>query len=303
MSVSVKCLNCNKGCVDAIQGRRYISCVLNAENGNEAAVSIKPSESVKKVAVVGAGIAGLEAARVAAKRGHSVTVFEKSGRIGGQINIAAVPPRKSEILRSVEYYKNILPSLNVDIKLNTEVSAAELNGFDKVIIAVGAHNMDLPMPVDSDRVVSSWDVLNGLEVSGTCAVLGGGLVGTETAEYLAQKGIDVSIVEMMDKIASGESSTVMPLITKDFMAHNVKQYVNTKVNSIKDNTINAINTQDGSEVIIKADTIVNALGSKKNVFDVSGITVPYVLAGDCSGERTADISAAIRSGYNAGNGI
>ena len=155
--------------------------------------------------------------------------------------------------------------------------------------------MDLPMPVDSDRVVSSWDVLNGLEVSGTCAVLGGGLVGTETAEYLAQKGLDVSIVEMMDKIASGESSTVMPLITKDFMAHNVKQYVNTKVNSI--------NTQDGSEVIIKADTIVNALGSKKNVFDVSGITVPYVLAGDCSGERTADISAAIRSGYNAGNGI
>lgn len=298
-----ECLNCNKGCVDAIQGRRYISCVLNAENGNEAAVSIKPSESVKKVAVVGAGIAGLEAARVAAKRGHSVTVFEKSGRIGGQINIAAVPPRKSEILRSVEYYKNILPSLNVDIKLNTEVSAAELNGFDKVIIAVGAHNMDLPMPVDSDRVVSSWDVLNGLEVSGTCAVLGGGLVGTETAEYLAQKGLDVSIVEMMDKIASGESSTVMPLITKDFMAHNVKQYVNTKVNSIKDNTINAINTQDGSEVIIKADTIVNALGSKKNVFDVSGITVPYVLAGDCSGERTADISAAIRSGYNAGNGI
>lgn len=298
-----ECLNCNKGCVDAIQGRRYISCVLNAENGNEATVFIKPSESKKKVAVVGAGIAGLEAARVAAKRGHSVTIFEKSDRVGGQINIAAVPPRKNEILRSIEYYKNILPTLNVEIKLNTQVTEKELNTFDAVIIAVGAHNMALPMPAQSDCIVSSWDVLNGLKVSGSCAVLGGGLVGTETAEYLADKGLDVSIIEMTDKIAAGESSTVMPLITNDFAAHNVKQYVNTKVNSIKDNTINAVNTQDNSDVIIKADTIVNALGSKKNVFDVSGISVPYVYAGDCSGERTADISAAIRSGYKAGNEI
>lgn len=298
-----ECLNCNKGCVDAIQGRRYISCVLNAENGNEATVSIKPSDNVKKVAVVGAGIAGLEAARVAAKRGHSVTIFEKSDRIGGQINIAAVPPRKSEILRSVEYYKNILPELGVTVKLGTEAAAEELNTFDSVIIAVGAHNMALPMPAESDRIVSSWDVLNGLEVSGSCAVLGGGLVGTETAEYLANKGLEVSIIEMTDKIAAGESSTVMPLIVKDFTAHNVKQYVNTKVSSIKGDTINAVNTQDNSEVTIQADTIVNALGSKKNEFDVTGIKVPYVYAGDCSGERTADISAAIRSGYNAGNEI
>ena len=75
-----ECLNCNKGCVDAIQGRRYISCVLNAENGNEGTVFIKPAEKIKNIAVVGAGIAGLEAARVAAKRGHHVTVYEKSDK-------------------------------------------------------------------------------------------------------------------------------------------------------------------------------------------------------------------------------
>ena len=90
---------------------RYISCVLNAENGNEGTVFIKPTDEKKKVAVVGAGIAGLEAARVAAKRGHEVTVFEKSEKIGGQIHPAAVPPRKSEILRSIEYYEKILPEL------------------------------------------------------------------------------------------------------------------------------------------------------------------------------------------------
>ena len=96
------------------------SCVLNAENGNEGTVFIKPAEKIKNIAVVGAGIAGLEAARVAAKRGHHVTVYEKSDKIGGQIHLAAVPPRKSEILRAVTYYEKILPQLNVNIKLNTE---------------------------------------------------------------------------------------------------------------------------------------------------------------------------------------
>ena len=100
-----ECLNCNKGCVDAIQNRQYISCVLNAENGNEATVSIKPTNNPQKVVVIGGGIAGLEAARVAAVKGHTVTLFEKSDHLGGQINIASVPPRKNEILRSVEYYQ------------------------------------------------------------------------------------------------------------------------------------------------------------------------------------------------------
>ncbi len=298
-----ECLNCNKGCVDAIQNRRYISCVLNAENGDEATIFLKEAAAAKKVAVVGAGIAGLEAARVAAKRGHSVTLFEKSGKIGGQIHLAAVPPRKSEILRAVTYYEKILPTLSAELKLGAQPTAQELNGFDAVLVAVGAHNMALPMPAEGSNILSAWDILSGAEVSGDCAVLGGGLVGTETAEYLAAKGHKVTIVEMLDKIASGESATVLPLVMEDFEAHGVEQHVNTKVKEIRDNTIYAENTQDGTELTIHADTIVNALGSKKNAFDESGITAPVTLIGDCSGERTADIAAAIRSGYHAANGI
>ena len=246
-----ECLNCNKGCVDAIQGRRYISCVLNAENGNEGTVFIKPAEKIKNIAVVGAGIAGLEAARVAAKRGHHVTVYEKSDKIGGQIHLAAVPPRKSEILRAVTYYEKILPQLNVNIKLNTEAEAEELNQYDAVILAVGAHNMALPMPVE--------------------------------------------------KIAAGESSTVMPLIVKDFEKHEVAQYIQTKVVSIKNNVIEAVHTPDEAPVELKADTIINALGSKKNIFDDAKLTVPFTYVGDCSGEKTADIASAIRTGYHAAN--
>ena len=298
-----ECLNCNKGCVDAIQNRRYITCVLNAENGEEATVSIKPAADKKKVAVVGAGIAGLEAARVAAVRGFEVDVYEKADKTGGQINLAAVPPRKDEILRSVEYYETILPTLGVKLHLNTEADAATLNGYDAVIVAVGAHDFALPIPgADGENVVSSWDVLAGTaEAKGHCVVIGGGLVGTETAEYLLEKGHKVTIVEMLDKIANGESSTILPTILGNFTKHGVQQHVNTKVQAIENGAVKALKGEE--EISIPCDTVVMAVGSKKNVFDVSGITVPVVYAGDCSGERTAGILEAVRGGYHAANNL
>ena len=297
------CLNCNKGCVDAIQNRRYISCVLNAENGEEATMSIKPGDGKKKVVIVGAGVAGLEAARVAALRGYEVDVYEKEAAVGGQIHLAAVPPRKDEILRSVAYYECILPALGVNIHLNTEATKEIMNAADAVIMAVGAHDLQLPIPgADGANVVSSWDVLAGkAEVRGHCVVIGGGLVGTETAEYLLEKGCTVSIVEMMDKIANGESSTILPTILADFAKHGVKQYVNTKVSAIEEGAVKA--AQGEEEITIPCDLVVMAVGSKKNVPDVEGVSVPVYYAGDCSGERTAGIAEAIRGGYKAANGI
>ena len=191
----------------------------------------------------------------------------------------------------------------VDIKMNHEPSFDELNAFDHVILAIGAHNMNLPMPVVNSNVVSSWDVLNGLDVTGKVVVLGGGLVGAETAEYLANKGLNVTIVEMMDKIAAQESETVLPLMQEDFAKHDVKQLVNTRVSEIKNNVIYVTNTTDETAVELNADVIVNALGSKKNLFDDSKLTVPFTYVGDCSGERTADIASAIRTGYKAANEI
>ena len=88
---------CNKGCTDNIQNRAFLSCVLNAENGYEGSRQITPAASTKNIAIIGAGIAGLEAARISALRGHHVTIFEKSLQIGGQLLIASVPPRKEEM--------------------------------------------------------------------------------------------------------------------------------------------------------------------------------------------------------------
>lgn len=301
-----ECLNCNKGCVDAIQNRRYISCVLNAENGDEATIFIKPAEEKKNVVIVGAGIAGLEAARVAAVRGHHVDLYEKEDKIGGQIHIAAVPPRKDEILRAIEYYEKILPTLDVTLHLNTECTKEMMNAADAVIVAVGAHDFALPIEgADAPTVVSSWDVLAGkAEINGHCAVIGGGLVGTETAEYVVEKGCTASIIEMTDKIANGESSTILPIIMADFAKHDVKQYTNTKVKAITndDKTIVATDAEE-KEITIDCDTIIMAVGSKKNVIDVEGVTTPITYAGDCAGERTASIAEAIRGGYNAANEI
>lgn len=302
-----ECMNCNKGCVDAISSRKYLSCVLNAENGDEDTIFLKPLEEKKNVVVIGGGIAGLEAARVAAKRGHHVDLYEKEGRLGGQILIASEPPRKSELGRSVEYYERILPSLDVTVHLNTVCTKEIMNAADEVICAIGAHDFMLPVKgVDGSHVVSSWDILNGSKiVSGHCAVIGGGLVGTETAEYLVERGCTVSIVEMMDKIAAQESDTVLPLIEKDFKEHDVKEYVNTKVAAIEEDgkRVVATNTVDNSEVVIDCDYVVMAVGSVKNVLDVEGVTTNIQYVGDCSGERTAAIAEAIRSAYHAANEI
>lgn len=297
------CMNCNKGCVDAIQNRRYITCVLNAENGEEATMSIKPGNGQKKVVIIGAGVAGLEAARVAALRGYEVDLYEKEAVLGGQINIASVPPRKDELMRAVAYFECLLPALGVNIHLNTEATKEIMNAADAVIVAVGAHDFALPIAgANGANVVSSWDVLAGkAEVKGHCAVIGGGLVGTETAEYLLEQGCGVSIIEMMDKIANGESSTILPTIMADFAKHGVKQYVNTKVSAIEEGCVKAFRGEE--EISIPCDMVVMAVGSKKNILDMEGVTAPVYYAGDCSGERTAGIMEAIRGGYKAANEI
>lgn len=297
------CLSCNKGCTDNIINRSFCQCVLNAENGSEYVRVITPAETKKKVAVIGAGIAGLEAARVCALKGHEVTVYEKNYSIGGQINIASVPPRKSEMMRSIVYYEKVLPQLGVKVLAGIQPSVCVLNGYDDVIIATGAKNVMLKVEgADLPNVVSAWSVLAHKEtVFGKVAVIGGGLVGAETAEFLANQGAEVSIIEMAPEIAKGESSTVLPFMKADFAAHGVKEYVNCKVTKITEKEVVCENTADGGQVAIQADFVVMAVGARCETFDVSGITAKIHYCGDCV--KPADISNAIRTAYDTANAI
>lgn len=298
------CMNCNKGCTDNITNRGICQCVLNAENSREYVSTITPAEVMKTIAVIGAGPAGLEAARVAALKGHKVTLFEKSWKLGGQLNIASVPPRKGEMLRAVQFYEAELSRLQVQVRMGTVPGKDELNGFDQVIAAVGASNITVPVPGhDSSMVVSAWEVLAGKAIPfGRVAVIGGGLVGAETAEYLANRGCAVSIIEMLPEIARGESSTVIPAMKADFAAHGVKEYVNTRLASIEPGRVLCEDTVSGEKVEIPADFVVMAVGARKNTLDLEGVTVPVAYVGDCM-DRSADISHAIRTAYDTVNAL
>ena len=296
------CMMCNKGCTDNIQKRAFLSCVLNAENGYEASRQITPAATAKRIAIVGAGIAGLEAARVAALRGHQVTIFEKSLQIGGQLLIASVPPRKEEMMRSINYYCNVLPELDVTFRLGQEFSEKDYASFDEVIVATGATNAIIPVPgKDLPTVVSAWDVLAKKEiVFGKVSVIGGGLVGVETAEYLASRGCKVTIVEMMDQIAKEESNTVLPTLMKELNSHEVEVLTSAKLMEITENAVIVEKTVDEKteKAEVASDFVVMAVGAKKNVAELNNCTLPIHYVGDCAGERPSNIDHAIKSAYD-----
>ena len=298
-----RCISCNKGCTDAIQNRQFLSCVLNAENGYENTRSIQPAAQKKKIAVLGGGPAGLEAARVAALRGHDVTLFEKTTSLGGQLNIACVPPRKEEMRRAAQDLIHAVCNAGVHLCMGQTRTAEQLKdaGFEAVINAVGAHSAAPRIPgIDSVNVADAWKVLAGeQQVYGTVAVIGGGMVGCETAEYLAARGCKVSVIEMMDKIAAGESTTILPTLLENYKTYGVEQYPSHKVKEFRMDAVVCEN-KDGAEVTIPCDYIVLAMGARSNEFDAAALeaaSIPVYSIGDAAG-KAADISNAIRTGYD-----
>lgn len=303
------CIMCNKGCTDAIMNRQFISCVLNAENGYEYHRVITKAENPRKIAVVGAGIAGLEATRVLLEKGHSVDLYEKTYRFGGQINIASVPPRKDEMNRILHYYQEVLKGKNLTVFFNHEFTKEDAVSYDTIINAVGAQPLIPNIEgIHGSNVVSAWDILANKEiVYGHVAVCGGGLVGVETAEYLAAKGYQVTIIEMMDAIAKEESKTILPTMMNHLKNCNVAIKTNAKIKRIENGAV-IVDLLDSdkkpiSEEKITCDFVVNALASRKNILDLAGVNAKVIDVGDCAGERPSTIEHAVKTAYDAANSI
>ncbi|MDO4283778.1 MAG: FAD-dependent oxidoreductase [Eubacteriales bacterium] len=300
-----RCICCNKGCTDAIQNRSFVACVLNAENGYETVRSVEQAAQEKKVAVIGGGPAGLEAARVAALRGHSVTLFERETVLGGQLNLACLPPRKEEMRRASADLIRAVRRAGVSLRTGEEPTARRLleEGYEAVIVAVGAHSAAPNLPGRAGaNVTDAWEVLAGnREVYGKVAVIGGGMVGCESAELLAERGCEVSVIEMADTIAAGESGTILPTLLESYAAHGVAQYPGHTVREFTPNSV-ICTDQKGEQVTIACDFIVLAMGAKPNIYDAGALEaagIPVLYAGDCM-EKASDLAHAVSTGYEAG---
>lgn len=191
------CIGCNQACLDHTFGGKLTSCLVNPRACHETELNYLPVTQVRKIAVIGAGPAGLAAATVAAQRGHEVTLFDSASEIGGQFNIAKCIPGKEEFFETLRYFGRKLQTTGVDLRLNTRVTVEDLlgKGYDEVILATGIAPRTPAIPgVDNPKVLSYLDVILGRKPVGkSVAVIGAGGIGFDVSEFLVHQGVATSL--------------------------------------------------------------------------------------------------------------
>ena len=180
------CIACNQACLDHVFENKRASCLVNPRACAETELNYTPTASPKRIAVVGAGPAGLACATVCAERGHAVTLFDRAGEIGGQFNLAKRIPGKEEFHETLRYFSRLIEQTGIDLRLQTDVAASQLDGFDEVVLATGIAPRAIDIPgSDHPKVVSYLDVITGRVVPGaSVAIIGAGGIGFDVAEFL-----------------------------------------------------------------------------------------------------------------------
>jgi pyruvate/2-oxoglutarate dehydrogenase complex dihydrolipoamide dehydrogenase (E3) component len=274
-----------------------------------------PAKNPLKVLVAGGGPGGLEAARVAALRGHKVTLMEKSSKLGGQLLVASFPPTKQEFTSLIKYLAGQAKKSGVKIELNKEVTPKVIDEFrpDVMIIATGGLPLIPPkIPgVDRKNVVGSWDVLTGRAMPGQkILVIGGGSTGCETADFLAHplddlspRGNRVTILEMLDNVCLDDLSPRRSLLIQRLKNKGVKILTGARVTEILEDGVNYLHNGK-AETLRGIDTVVLATGTRPNNALMEGIrgkSIPIFMIGDAKEPRKTP--AAIAEGAEIGRKI
>jgi len=269
------CICCHSGCFNFSSSKGHYNtqdltdtmglarCALNAETMQSKKHYIKPARKIKNVAVIGGGIGGMESALVLAKRGHKVTLYEKSGELGGVFIAAAAPSFKEKDRALIAWYKRELTKYPIDIKLNTEVRDIASLGADEVIVATGSKANKIPVP-GADKAIEAIDFLLGKEQVGeNITIIGGGLTGCEIAYELYLQGKKPTIIEMQDDliVTPGICLANTSFLRDFFEANKVPVYLETGVREIKDGTVIAAK-KDGTVVEIPTDSVILSVGYK-----------------------------------------
>ncbi|MFP3156116.1 NAD(P)/FAD-dependent oxidoreductase [Lachnospiraceae bacterium ZAX-1] len=307
------CVGCIQGCIGGVEHGIYaqvpVICLVNPTLSYEGEYDFAPAEKVKKVAVIGGGVAGLEAAYAAARRGHTVTVFEKNDKLGGQWNYAAMAPCKQELTTITVGLKHQLNVLGVDIRLNTNVGKNDLKkeGFDAAIVATGAVPIELKVKgIDSKNVSYVPEILGCKRSVGPKAVvIGGGQVGCETAAFLANINKEVTVLELTDKLCADGQTAVNSFlfdylnVSEGGTRPKVETIIKANVTEIKGDSV--IYEKDGVSYTIEGvSDVVVAVGAKSynEIGDkIDGIE-KVVVVGDAL--KVKDGLAATGDGFRAG---
>jgi len=303
-----KCIACNQGCIDRLFKDLDITCLCNALAGHETEYDLTaPAREKKTVLVVGGGPAGLEAARVAALRGHRVVLYEASDTLGGQMRLAAIPPHKEEVNDLVTYLAGQVAKPGVTVERGKGADAETVKAVkpDVVIVATGAVPAAPAIPgIEADSVVNAWDVLDGKAAVGQkVLVIGGGLVGCETAEFLADRGKEVTVAEMTPDVATDVGPLTRGLMLERLARKQVKILTGTKVQAIEADGVTV--ERDGRvEKIAGIDTVVIAAGAAPNTEFVESLGetregITFYTVGDCAKPRRIidAIHEAFRTAY------
>lgn len=282
------CIACLQGCVGNMFCGQPIECLVNPFVGYESQLDEK-TKAPKNIVVVGGGVGGMFAAFNLAKKGHMVTLYEKGSVLGGQMRLAAVPPGKSDITNMVRNYIVLCEKYHVDVHLNTEVNEDMIHEMnpDVLIIATGASPLH-PSIKGIENTIDAIDVLDGMKQCGQkVLVIGGGLVGCETADYLGEHGFDVSLVEAREDIAMDIVGEHKIYLLENFKENHVDVHVDCKVLEIKENGV--IVEQDGQKQELSGfDSIVLALGSKAyQPFNAEKLAKEVYVLGDAIKARRA----------------
>ena len=294
-----RCLACNR-CVETITNQNPIICCVNPLTGNENRFPLKKTKRPQKIALVGAGPAGLEAACTAASLGHRVLLYEKEGRIGGQLRAAAVPPNKALLNNLIDYYESRLAQSEIEVHLEAEFTEKTLQGktVDAVILATGSCATRPALPgANQPHVITARDVLADPSASGErILVVGGGWVGCETAEFLAHEGKNVRLIEMLDDIALDVEPRTRILLLERLARLGIETTTGCKLKSIgRDDTVAEV---QGRELRIPADTVVFAVGCRTNTELQNKLKADHYKVytiGDC--RDPANIKAAVHQGF------
>ena len=255
------CIRCNEGCLErTFFNFKAITCAVNPTISREGELDLKPAAKPRKIAVVGGGPAGMEAARVCKLRGHEVTLFEEK-ELGGLLHEASVPEFKSDIRPLCKYLITQIEKLGIPVE-HKKATAADLAGYDAVICATGSRPILPGVPgIDKPGVMDALEVLNGTrKPEGRIAVIGGGLVGTETALHLAEQGMHTTLVEMLPKIMNGVAATDQLAYSERIAKADMEVCTGTRLVSIGDGEI-TVSDRTGTHTI-PADSVIIAIGLK-----------------------------------------